>query len=133
MSAPLQSNPSPFLDEVQKSPPPSQDDLAPTIRGRVLTEANRLVNGDRNNQYGDPNQDFKRTAALWESYLRGCFEQRGETAIQAHDVGIMMMLLKISRISWSPGKMDSIIDAIGYGACAADCIVAEYNTGDQLP
>jgi hypothetical protein len=113
--------------------PAAQGTPALTIRGRALNEANRLVNGDRNNQYGDPNQDFKRTAALWESYLRGAFEQRGDTKVMAHDVGIMMMLLKISRISWSPSKMDSIIDAIGYGACAADCIVAEYDVGDQLP
>jgi len=33
-------------------------------RTRILTEADRLINGDRNNQYGEPHQDFARTAQM---------------------------------------------------------------------
>jgi len=82
-------------------------------RADILLGAEELVNGDRNAQYGDPRQDFKRTAAMWGAYLGA--------EIAAHDVAAMMMLLKASRIRWSPGKQDSWMDAAGYAACGWDC------------
>ena len=92
-----------------------------TARTAVLQEADALVNGDRNAQYGNPNQDFARTAAFWNTYLEGVQERTGSKTIQAHDVGQMMTLLKISRSTVSPGKADHYIDAAGYQACAYDC------------
>lgn len=86
-------------------------------RASVLSEAESLVNGDRNVQYGDPNADFKRTAAMWSAYKGVEFT--------ATDVGLMMALLKISRAAWSPGKRDHYVDGAGYFACAYDCAVSE--------
>ena len=85
-------------------------------RTHMLHEAERLVNGDRNNQYGPPDQDFQRTADLWTIYLDG------KRIIEAHDVAVMMALLKISRLSWKPNHPDSWIDLAGYAACGYDII-----------
>lgn len=120
-------------------------------RSRLLAEAEKCVNGDRNAQYGDPNDDFRRTAAMWNQYLAGVMSRKldGEWAgtfssmtigpgtlrdaneacldavielIEPHDVGWMMILLKASRSTVSPSKMDHPIDAAGYAACIGDCI-----------
>ncbi len=85
-------------------------------RSKLLHEAEQLVNGDRNNAYGPPNQDFQRTADLWSIYLDG------RRIIEAHDVAIMMSLLKISRLSWSPDNRDSWVDLAGYASCGWDII-----------
>lgn len=92
-------------------------DPKPNTRAEVLRTAEELVNGNRNAQYGDPLQDFERTAAFWNAYL-------GVDKIKAHDVASMMALLKLSRIAWSGKKMDSWIDLAGYAACGAHCVVA---------
>ena len=111
-------------------------------RGRVLRLAEEAVNGDRNADYGDPNQDFKRTAAFWNTYAAGVLERKlhemhvalvpgtelqwlvefvGESLFDTWDVGQMMTLLKTSRSVVSPQKEDHYVDGAGYQACAADC------------
>ena len=97
------------------------------IRGQVLETTNNLVNGDRNNQYGDPRQDFQRTADYFTTYLNSVIErEHGELLVRPHDIGILQILLKVSRLSWTPAKADHYYDIAGYAACAADCADAEY-------
>lgn len=91
-------------------------------RARMLQEAESLVNGDRNVQYGDPKADFKRTAEMWSAFLG--------TKIEPWQVASMMCLLKLSRISWSPQKMDSWVDLAGYAACGWDCAAPLTETAD---
>ena len=85
-------------------------------RTDLLREAETLVNGDRNIQYGDPNIDFKRTAAMWQAYLGA--------EVTAEDVGWMMAMLKASR-NRHQKKRDNYADAAGYIACAYDCSLPE--------
>ena len=85
-------------------------------RSRMLHQAEQLVNGDRNNAYGPPDQDFERTAIMWTTYMNG------RRIFEAHDVAAMMILLKISRLSWQPTNPDSWIDLAGYAACGYDII-----------
>ena len=92
-------------------------------RAALLNEAKSLITGDRNNQYGPPTQDFTRTAEFWTTYL-GDKLAPGEK-IEAHDMAIMMTLLKVSRIAWEPTKQDSWADASGYVACGWECVVDE--------
>jgi hypothetical protein len=87
-----------------------------SVRSAVLSDADHLINGDRNNQYGPPSQDFSRTAALWSIYLDG------RRSLEAHDVAAMMILLKLSRISWSAETRDSWVDIAGYAACGWDTV-----------
>jgi hypothetical protein len=86
-------------------------------RRSMLEEADSLVNGDRNVDYGDPIDDFRRTAGMWGHYLG--------MALDPHDVAAMMAMLKLSRIRWSPGKRDNWVDLAGYAACGYDCSVRE--------
>lgn len=108
----------------QKTAAPEPRD---NVRGHVLETANKLVNGDRNNQYGDPRQDFQRTADYFSIYIKSIIEREGGAVIvRPHDIGIMQILLKISRLAWTPAKADHYYDVAGYAACAADCADAEY-------
>lgn len=84
-----------------------------SARRDILNEAADLVDGDRNAQYGDPRQDFQRTAEMWGAYLG--------VPVAPHDVAALMCLLKVSRIRWSPAKRDSWADLAGYAACGWDC------------
>lgn len=90
-------------------------------RSYVLRTAETHVNGERNIDYGDPISDFRTTAEFWQTYLRRTVECRQSLSLKPHDVAAMMILLKMSRISWSPEVEDHWIDAAGYAACGYDC------------
>lgn len=96
----------------------------PTIREEILAEARALISNDRNAQYGPPAQDFQRTAAmlssLWDHKLK-----EGE-AIEAHDIAVMLAVVKLSRIQWSPHKKDSWVDLAGYAACGAEAYAETF-------
>lgn len=99
-------------------------------RTEMLSEASMLVNGDRNVDYGDPIDDFKTTAKLWETYLQRIMSARkyeDTIMLDPHDVAVMMELLKIARVSWSPTKRDHWVDMAGYAACGWDCVERTYN------
>ena len=82
------------------------------FRGAVLDEAKRVINGERQDQYGNPEDNFRLIAEMWSIYLK-----RG---ITPKDVALMMHLLKVARIVSGTDKRDSYIDACGYLALAAD-------------
>ena len=89
-------------------------------RTKVLQDADSLINGDRNIEYGDPNDDFRKTAMMWDVYLKSVFEQRPH--LTSWDVAAMMCMLKLSRIAWSPERRDNWVDLAGYAACGWDCV-----------
>ena len=83
-----------------------------THRERILTEANKIVNGVRNEVYGKPEDNFNLIADFWSHYLN--------KAVTAHDVAIMMILLKIARAKTGKGSLDNYVDIAGYAACAGE-------------
>ena len=91
-------------------------------RSDVLREAERLITGDRNNQYGPPDQDFRRSAEAFNAY-----GYRGPDGrpIQPHDIALLVILIKISRLMWTPDKRDSWADIAGYVGCGFECAVIE--------
>lgn len=101
-----------------------------TEREVLLRDAASLVIGDRNQDYGDPYDDFTLTSELWEAYLSRVFDKRGEICVEPHDVAVMMVLLKVSRLSWTPSKKDHWLDLAGYAACGWDCTTRDV-TGTQ--
>lgn len=83
-----------------------------TTREEVLQTAQSLVMGDRNKDYAGPKENFTQTAELWSAYTNMSFS--------AHDVAVLLILVKVARLSTSPGKMDNWIDIAGYAACGAE-------------
>lgn len=88
-------------------------------RKETLKKAMECVLGQREQDYGTPENNFERIAGLWSVYLGG--------KISAVDVAMMMALLKIARIAAGSGKEDSFVDLAGYAACAAE--IAEHTQG----
>ena len=91
-------------------------------RTDILHAAEKCVCGQREQDYGTPEDNFETIAELWETYLRrACVDEAGGVYIDANDVAMMMALLKIARIAAGGGKADSWIDLAGYAACGAEC------------
>lgn len=91
-------------------------------RADILHAAEKCVCGQRETDYGTPEDNFETIAELWETYLRrACVDEAGGVYIDANDVAMMMALLKITRITAGGGKDDSWIDLAGYAACGAEC------------
>jgi hypothetical protein len=76
-----------------------------TERTRVLEEADTLINGQRQEDYGTPRQNFGVIADMWSAYLGADIEPR--------DVANMMALLKIARLRMTNAR-DSAVDGAGY-------------------
>lgn len=74
----------------------------------ITQEAQELVNGERQKDYGDMKESFIRIAGMWESYLG--------VHIEYLDVAKMMILLKVSRARHSNHR-DSFVDIAGYVEC----------------
>lgn len=89
----------------------------------ILDAASAAV-ADRGLNYGTPEDNFGRIARLWTAHLVNTYanEYGGDTTIStptltAHDVAIMMALMKIARLENTPTHNDSWVDLAGYAAC----------------
>ena len=87
-------------------------------REEILDAAKQCVCKDRNDTYGNPEDNFAIIAGLWDWYLRSAL--KGKSKIEPHDVANMMVLLKIARAASGKQNTDNHIDAAGYAACAAE-------------
>ena len=88
----------------------------------IADKAKDVVFGDRQLNYGKPERNQALIAELWSAYTGA--------DISAHDVCMMMAILKIARLKNSPGHDDSRVDLIGY-ALLDDEIVNPKNESEQ--
>lgn len=79
-------------------------------RGNILLEAHKIINGERQDTYGKPEDSFQIIADYWTTYL-GMMEM--PITLTPKDVAIMMALFKIARIAGS-NDADSFRDCAGY-------------------
>lgn len=86
-------------------------------REETLRRAKACVCGDREQDYGSPENNFKLIASLWSDYTGHSYS--------ATDVAMMMALLKVARIKGGSAKEDSFVDLAGYAACAAELSTSE--------
>lgn len=86
-------------------------------RPEILEAAKRCVCGDREQDYGSPENSFTVIANLWNAYLAGA--NNGGT-LDPKDVAAMLALLKIARIASGHAKEDNWIDLAGYAACGGE-------------
>ena len=82
------------------------------LRIEVLEEVQHLITNDRNEDYGDLGSNFRCIADMWSAYL--------DHKIDPHDVAVLMILVKLSRVQTSPGKRDSWVDIAGYAGLGAE-------------
>ena len=75
------------------------------VDATVAVDAIRLVDEDRNDSYGPPEENLGRIAAMWSGYIG--------KEITAQDVALMMVLLKISR-SKAGYARDNAVDGVAY-------------------
>lgn len=104
----------------------AQGCVAPaTTREQVLSAARDCVCGDREQDYGSPENNFRTIASLWNSYLYGAGLMENPTphvwkGLKPKDVAAMLALLKVARIAGNRPKPDNWIDLAGYAACGAE-------------
>jgi hypothetical protein len=78
----------------------------------IVAEAQRLVYGDRNKDYGHPYEDYVRNATSLTTILKDKLKE--DAVITPQDVCLFMIMLKVSRLINDPYKRDSIVDVAGY-------------------
>lgn len=83
-------------------------------RKDILESAMECVCGQREQDYGSPEDNFSEIADLWSAYCKG------RIIFKPVDVAMMMALLKIARIRSGSGTDDSFIDLAGYAACGGE-------------
>ena len=81
-------------------------------RSEILDTAKEYVTKDRADTHGDAESNFGLIAAYWSAHLN--------KNISAHDVAVMMTLMKLARMRSNPAHVDSAIDAAGYSALAGE-------------
>ena len=81
-------------------------------RKEILAKAEQCVTGQREQDYGQIEDNFGLIAELWSAYLK--------TDVSAVDVAMLMALLKIARIRNGGGTGDSFVDLAGYAACGGE-------------
>ena len=79
---------------------------------QFLNQANVLVQGQREKDYGDKVKNHTNIAKLWSAYL--------DINIDPHDVAILMSLLKVARTKLGEVSKDTYIDMAAYGAIAGE-------------
>ena len=90
-------------------------------RSEILAAAERCVVGDREQDYGSPENSFARIAEFWTTYLRDKAVPPGvDLCVLPEDVAAMLALLKIARIASGHAMADNWIDLAGYAACGGE-------------
>ena len=82
------------------------------VRETILDDAMHAVCGDRDHQYGSPEDNFDQIARFWSVYLH--------SDLTSCDVANMMILFKLARNMTGEPKLDNWVDIAGYAACGAD-------------
>lgn len=100
-------------------------------RPDILKGALSCVCGQREQDYGTPENNFQVIADLWNAYLKTAkCKKCPKPLFTAVDVAMMMSLLKIGRIIAGSATNDSFVDACGYLACAGE-LVESVEKGEQ--
>jgi Domain of unknown function (DUF6378) len=98
------------------------------LRAQTLDEAARLVNNDRNKDYGEPINDFSKVVGALNSFG---YSGPGGRDLEPHDLAFIQTVVKLSRLVQTPTKVDSWVDIAGYAACGRE--VAEQFAKDTTP
>lgn len=81
-------------------------------RDGILGEASQLVYGDRQDDYGSPEDNFGRMAKLWSVVLG--------IDVEMWQVALCMNQVKVARLVNQPAKVDGWIDGAAYMALGGE-------------
>lgn len=84
----------------------------------IAAKAADLVGGDREQQHGKKVDNFGRIATVWNAWL--AVRRDPSAPLDAHDVGILMVLMKAARTQSGSHNMDDYVDMAGYAACSGE-------------
>lgn len=87
-------------------------------RSDILNEAHDIINGERQDSYGNPEDSFKIIAEFWSTYIKYKFGL--VVKLSNLDTAHMMSLFKHARMLGQKPTRDNYVDACGYLAIAAD-------------
>ena len=87
----------------------------------ICQEADRIVSGERNQDYGHPLDDMTRTGQMWGAILG--------VPVTAEQVALCMIAVKMSR-ECNRKKRDNKVDIAGYAKCL-DMIVEERKRREE--
>ena len=105
--------------------------------GDCLAEAKATICGERQDQYGNPEDSFALVAKYWSTYLIEVqkkvliahgfdpAEYKLVDLLTSLDVDHMMILFKVARCQGQKPKRDNYVDICGYAAIAADRLMEE--------
>jgi hypothetical protein len=80
------------------------------LRVNALREAARIISGERDKQYGGPEENFARIAKVWSVILG--------IEVTTEDVAMCMVGVKVARYASKSGfQPDTWIDIAGYAGC----------------
>ena len=96
------------------------ENAAKSPAARICDKAANLIDGERDKQHGDRNENFGCIASLWSAYL--------DREIKPHQVAWMMVLVKLARETNGTHSIDNAIDACGYAALAGE-LAADQDHG----
>lgn len=98
-------------------------------RPEILEAARQCVCGDREQDYGSPEDNFRTIADMWTDYLVAMprvvvddklIEGDWDIVIGTADVAAMLALMKLARVASGNPKNDNWIDCAGYAACGGE-------------
>lgn len=88
----------------------------------ALRDAASIITGDRDKQYGGPEENFERISKIWSVILN--------VPITREDVAMMMVGLKVARYANKSGfQPDTWVDIAGYAGCGYEVGLLE-NTAE---
>lgn len=92
-------------------------------RPEILDTAKKCVCGEREHDYGRPEDSFETIGLLWGNYLRAAHLKLktvfAPNEVTPKDVAMMMALLKVARAA-NGDNPDNFVDLAGYAACAGE-------------
>ncbi len=103
---------SPMVDIAEPGWAPKMAEMLGGAHMSILLQAEKITNGQRQKDYGNAKSNHDRIAALWTAFLQG--RRHPDSPLAADEVAIMMILMKLARLMWSPGHQDTLVDVAGY-------------------
>lgn len=101
-----------------------------TTAVEAVTEAARLVGGDRGRTHGNKHDNFTKIGRIWNAYLRN--SNPAHVALSPDQVADMMELMKVARRQSGEFNPDDYVDGAGYAGVAFEVRVEEHRLKDSI-